>query len=851
MAVTDTVKRPLMPGQYVWACSKKDGKFRTIVGPDALDATEDEIFLVPDVRDPTKVCPVETATQAIRDFVTLAPDKYAVLYNPSEALTPEYPNGPYSSGRGDMKALKYGIKRVACSGRFPLWPGQKVEVRDVHTLSANQYLMVVVESENVDTAAPYYQLTLQCAAIKVAVVADASKIKESEQDQVVVSKPEESVMPAQKLVVGQRIIIPGSLTPTYIPPSGIEVVPDETTKLVVREAVVSGPTEFCVLIDEEGQPQPKKGPGRVFPGPNDRFMDKGSRNRVYDAYHIRNDRGLLLRVVADKISADELKKQLPSGTKLDDQKAVYTKGDEIFVGGSDSYLVPSTAFEVIDPETRQPHIGNDHSKVYIKAIGVDQKSGVYIANVSTGNVELKRGEVKLLLDPRKEKHVLRRIPGRMWNLMIAAGEQHKKVADTAMVETPWALSVVIPNNEAVLITSKSGRRCVVGPCTELLEFEEWFEVLTLSRGRPKSDDRQLETCFLRVKGNRISDSVELETEDFATIIVDLSYGVEFVGDDEERIKWFDYKDYVMLLCANLRSRLRNASKKYKLTDLYPIVADFVRDNVLGKKAEGEEHRPGLLFKENNMEVQEVEVLSVRIPDDSVAIGLEKANREVVTLQITDSAIVAQLASERKRDIIAAERDDLKKHQLARQKELELLKITDENEVSRMRDELLQKLRIKQAEDERRFKTTIEEMQSSLAEIARTRRVSDEEANREMRALSRDAIVKFRRDLASVQEALITASASADVDRLKAIQPKLIEAIEGLGDKQLATSLAQHLPDATGSLGLLLGEGGIKALKKMVEGTPIEAALNALADSAQKVLDASTKLAGKTDPEDLE
>jgi major vault protein len=638
------------------------------------------------------------------------------------------------------------------------------------------------------------------------------------------------------------------------------VVPDETTKSVVREAVVSGPTEFCVLIDEEGQPQPKKGPGRVFPGPNDRFRETGSRNRVYDAYHIRNDRGLLLRVVANTISAEELKKQLPIGTNLDDSRRNFTKGDEIFVGGTDSYLVPSTAFEVIDPDTRQPHVGNDHSKVYVKAIGVDQKSGVYIANVSTGNVGLRRGETKLLLDPRKERHVWRRVPGKMWNLMIAAGEAHKKVADTQMVETPWALSVVIPNNEAVLITSKDGRRCVVGPCTELLGYEEWFEVLTLSRGRPKSDDRQLETCFLRVRGNRITDSVELETEDFANIVVELSYGVEFVGEtDEDHVKWFDYKDYVMLLCANLRSRLRNAAKKIKLTDLYPVVADFVRDGILGKKTEGE-HRSGLLFKENNMMVQEVEVLSIQIPDGSVAAGLEDANRKVVRLQIGDTALAAELNSEKKRDDIDAQKDALAKLKLDRQREVELRKIgdkkvvdlqriTDENEVAKTRDQLAHELKVAQAENDKLLNTAVEEMKSSIAAIVRIRTNADEKNSLEIRNMARMAVIEFRQALAKVQQLLLTATAAADVERLKAIQPKLVEAIEGLGDKQLATSLAEHLPGATGSLGLLLGQGGIKAIKKMVEGTPIEGAINALSDTASRVAQDTNKVAGPSDSEE--
>ena len=92
---------------------------------------------------------------------------------------------------------------------------------------------------------------------------------------------------------------------------------------------------------------------------------------------------------------------------------------------------------------------------------MDQKSGVYVADVETGNVETVKGKTKLLLDPRKQKHVERIVPGYNWNLMIGHVEPHKKVRDSSSVTTPWAVSVRVPNNEAVLITSRDGRRPII------------------------------------------------------------------------------------------------------------------------------------------------------------------------------------------------------------------------------------------------------------------------------------------------------------------------------------------------------------------------------------------------------
>jgi major vault protein len=866
--MAEQVKRPLMVGQYAWTVSKKDGRFKPIVGPDPLEATDDDIFVVPDAADPIRVAPVDHPAAAIRNFVTLGPTEYAVIVNPTESQTLEYPNGQYSSGRGEMKSLRYGTKRITTAGHFPLWPGQRVEVRTIHHLFANQFVMVVVESAQVDKAAPYFELTAQCARIKKAVVDETVASKDGSEsiktaDIAADSPPKNAICAGTPLgtapqeaafQVGQRIIIPGSLTPRYIPPSGIEVVPDESGQ-IVREAVVLGPTEFCVLLDEDGRPQTKQGPGRVFPGPYDRFRTEGSRNRVYDAYHLRGDRGLLVRVVVDNITGKELAEQLPAECGSQLEKEVYLKGDEIFLGGFGAYLVPINAVEVVDPRTRRPHVGNDHSTVYVQAIGVDQKSGIYVANVGTGNVELMKGEKRILLDPRRQKHVHRSVPGRMWNLMIGEGEPHKRVAPDEMVDTPWALSVTVPNNTAVLVTSKDGRRPVVGPCMELLGYEEWLEVLTLSRGRPKTDEQQLETTRLRVTGNRITDQVALETGDAQLLAVDVSYGVEFVGEsDEERAKWFNYKDYVMLLCANLRSRLRAAAHRVKLADLRPLISDFVRDTILGSKPKEEgAHRPGLLFRENNMFVDEVEVLSLRIPDEEIAQRLSEADRGVVMRGIEDVAREVELESERRRNVIDAELAAIRQAQIERQRDLELARIQSAHLQEAKRQELDHTLRLRKEEDAVALAVLAERGHNGAAELARTRKAADDRLRITLQDEERRQVLAHRQTVAQIKQGLIDAMAKADVSRLQAIEPPLIKAIEGLGDKQLATALAEHLPQATGALGLLLGQGGIAALKRLAEGTPMADALDILTESSsQAQQDAQHQLpGGRNDPEPVD
>ncbi|MFA5986008.1 MAG: hypothetical protein WC819_01510 [Parcubacteria group bacterium] len=982
--MAETKRKSLMVRECIWVMNEKDGKTKCLIGPAALVTTGDDVGLMPDPADPTKVIPADEASKAIQPFVIVPYGKYVVITNPSETAKTDYPNGPWKPGENEIPDLSFGIKRVITHGNFPIWPGQSKEEREIHRLSSDDYLIVEVVGE-VDKSAPYYSITESCARIVKAVVDQATVAKDVEPlktgeesgenaEQASVSegssspsipKTETDMVEEITYKIGQRIVIPGSVTPTYIPPTGIELVsemrsvetskdalsqidvsrlkmdsrqvlakideaisngkitascfsavcqeagvhetraynterlanrfrdendmsehkalkeainhmdPDDFDKIgtwlvrpadvfvktegkkpsddpYVRKAKVPGPTQFCVLVDPEGIPQSYKGSGRVFPGPYDRFRTEGTSDGLYEAYHIRQDRGILLRVLIDGLSKAEIERQIPSCPKDVFEKNEYSKGDEIFVAGFDTFVVPSKSFEVINPETRKPHIGNDHTDVYIKAIGVDQKSGIYVADVNTGNIPTIKGEAKLLLDPRKSKHVKRKVPAHLWNLMVGHGEPHKMVREVSdmMVETPWALSIPVQNNEAALIIGKDRREVVVGPKVALLNYEEVFEILKLSMDTPKSDVRTLETCFLRISGNRISDEIHLETSDFVTIDLRLNFGVSFVGDsDKERVAWFNYKDPIGLLCSQVRSRLKAASRTVSLQDLYPRISDFVRDVILGKKPDGEGHRAGLLFKENNMLVNEVEVISYEIPDDDIADALRQCNREIVESQITTAKERVKLNAKELLEGIQKSSDALDIISARRKRNVESIQARQQHMVIKLQNSLTSVIKL----EEKNFACTLAQVEENLAnakaDALRKRSFADDNQDINLIATRRQKLVEFRQSLADIEEAIIEATAAADVSRLKAIQPRLVEALEALGNKELATALAENLPKAGGALGFLLGHKGLDALKAMVPGTMMEAGLNALGiTSKQLEAEAHATEKEKTDQE---
>jgi hypothetical protein len=388
---------------------------------------------------------------------------------------------------------------------------------------------------------------------------------------------------------------------------------------------------------------------------------------------------------------------------------------------------------------------------------------------------------------------------------------------------------------------------------ELLGYEETLEALRLSRGKPKSDVDLLETCFLRVTGNRISDQVDLETSDNVVIRVDVYYGVEFVGEtDAERIKWFNHRDYVKLLCTSVRSRLRAAARQMKLTELYADVAGFIRDTVLGVKPSGEgvQHRPNLKFSENNMLVNEVEVLSIRIPDDTIEQTLIEANREVVTTTIEDTTAAFQLDSAKRRDEMAGEQTELDKTQLKREQELALAHIEDVD----LREKKIEGLAHSRALTGQQRTQDLSEKQTAaddkLATLQRVRDEADAASKLKIKDELRTKVVDFRKAIAEIQKDLTGADADAIATKLEAVQPQLIAAIDSLGDKQALAALAEHLPEATGELGFLLGQGGLAGLQKLVEGTPFGKAIEALGVTSNQVEAAAEKEAA-TDASDVE
>ncbi|MDI1432887.1 hypothetical protein [Polyangium sorediatum] len=909
-------KIPVTERQFLWVQDDDKGEVTLHVGPTMVSPTAADRVVIDDGMGGFR----EDTTGKPQSMVELGDNQYAVLFNPL-LESDSGPNGRFKNGRNESRPLRNGTRSMIpgpCS--FYLRPGQRADVRDAHELASNQYLVVKVYGE-VDNNAPYYEVTARSAAITRATAENLDEQPTTTVDAL-------SPVPLKR---GQLIVIRGLDTQFYIPPTGVDIVPDtsiddsgaaisaaiarqvlaqsgeETAALeeyaaddeatglrgqarskvpnqfidqsarmrgrkaapsppppqaapapaaaiaaeakigaaavqdllassavrraleaearqarLIRRAVVLGEKEYCVIVDADGKREIKVGPARVFPGPYDTFMTLGSRNRVYDAYELLPQRALWLRVIAP-IKRAELAAKLPRGFEL--AKDEYFPGDELLLTGVSTFFVPFNEIECLSPETGQAVVGNDQSRVFIEAIGIDQKSGIYVRDLATGEVRLVRGKQSYLVDPRKEVQVTRTVPADDWNLWIASNEPHKETQRA--ITTPWALSILVPNNTAVLVTSANSRRVVEGPCVTLLGYEESLTSLSLSTGTPKSDDEPLRTCFLRTVGNRISDKITVETADFVRISVRVSYSVEFLADHKD--KWFNHENYIQFIVDRLRSIVRGKCRAMSLSALWPELPAVFRDTLLGERKDGA--RPGRLFTENGTLLSEVEVLGAEIEDREVAALMQKVQTESVTLAIGDRKAQEALASAKLRAEVERQTQELLAEARVRAAKLEELsrKLAHEAALAKAReDEAVHKERqsladTREAEAQKARLTRENEEKASMLDGFR----KDAEARVEAQRITHEAELAYVTRLRELEIKLIEVQSSATVAERQAVQKQLVEAMVALGDKLLLTEVAGNM----NLVSLFKGKDVGTILSEVLGGTKVMPTLRSIIDTA--------------------
>lgn len=644
MANDDLRDRDLVlpPNTFAYILDSTKGKVSVYVGPYKNSLSNTDTLVVWDTQR-SRFVPVNDVERATQVFQMAGEGQYIVLSNPAAPDKVHPPRG-MSTEATDLEVGRQ--VNIAGPDSFPLWPGQIAKTIDGHHLRHNQYLVVRVY----DAAAARQNWT----SAVVTPQAGAEGVVDQTTD----------------FTTGQLIVVNGTDVSFFIPPTGIEVVPD-SNRSFVREAVTLERLEYCILLDENGDKRYVQGPNVVFPRPTEQFVTRDDGSRKFRAIELNDHSGVYVKVIAEY---------------TDDDGTEHRVGEELFITGREE--------PVYFPRPEHGIIRYGGSKQVHYAIAIPEGEGRYVLNRDTGEVKLVRGPSMFLPDPRHEVVVLRILDTKSCELFYPGNTQAVEVNQTRAAEAmdfddsqrqrrlrgaaptsafamaagtaspmddllgagapeagdvlqrgttysrprsivldtkyEGAVTINIWPGYAVLVTNKADERRVErGPKTVMLEYDETILPLELSTGRPKDDRVLLRTAYLRTINNQVSDRIVVETKDLVRVEIDVSYRVNFEGETpEEQQKWFALENYIKVLADHCRSRLRNVAKQHGILDFYTQTIDIIRTALLGAPVDGV--RTGLVFDANNMRLFDVEVLNVSIEDPKVASLLTGAQSDALT-----------------------------------------------------------------------------------------------------------------------------------------------------------------------------------------------------------------------------
>lgn len=836
----------LAPGTYAYILDKSKGHVNVIVGPHKTSLSETDAPVVWSQENRTFVR-VGSLDSAVQSFVNAAEGYYVVLTNPAQSADQK---SPKEGGSDGMTKLNWGRKiNIPGPANFPLWPGQTADVIEGHHLRSNQYLLVRIYNDEeakqnwtkaiIKKQKPVVPPTIPPQKTDD----DVSRGPGAENQGTSTSNPSDIEKPIE-LVMGQLLVVNGTEVAFYIPPTGVEVIPEKGGSYV-RDAVTLERLEYCILLDENGNKRYVKGPAVVFPSPTEKFVTHGD-SRKFRAIELNEISGLYIKVIAD----------------YTEEGASYKAGDELFVTGKrQAIYYPRAEHAIIKYDDQEVH----------HAVAIPEGESRYVLERLKGVVKLVKGPTMLLADPRSEVIVKRIIdpktvelwyPGnkraieyneRLLELAAQEGSEYvsERITQVAALQTrarrlteerfageeisrkttytpprtvtldskyDGAVSIDVWTGYAVLVVSKTGeRRVVVGPQTVYLEYDESLQILELSTGKPKTTDRLERTVYLRVLHNQVSDIVRVITKDLVDLDIKLSYRVDFGGDDSQ--KWFSVENYVKFLCDHLRSMLRNAVKQKGIEEFNNNAINIIRDTVLGVAQEGEK-RKGRLFEENNMLVYDVEVLDVKINDASIASLIQSAQHESVQQAIAIAKKERELNATERSELIVQKMESARaateviKHQLKMEdagrqferdkqsldNEMEEMKVQFTKNLQTVKNEILtKKTRLEAEKAEQESWDDIEK-----AELARRKAKADQEL--------------------AEKEAEIEMEINAVVKKMEALTPNMVEAMKVFGDKLMVSKLAESMAP----IALANGVSFVDVAAKLFKGTALESTFERLA-----------------------
>ena len=725
------------------------------------------------------------------------------------------------------------------------------------------------------------------------------------------------------LTNGKLLVIRGTEVAFFIPPTGVRVVRDEATGSFVRKAVSLEKLEYAILLDESGDKEYAMGPQVVFPRPTQTFVEKDGLKK-FRAYELDARKGIYVKVIEDY----EGENHKNPGTSRK-----YTQGEELFITGDGMIYFPRKEHSIIKygeeemhyaiaiPEGQSRYVLNRETgevalvkgpkmflpdprkEVVTRRRLSDKECKLYYP----GNKEALRNNQELRaktkdMPAESVAALVTRETEQLHKFALSGGlesdptmrgftsDAHKGFGGdeftrqkdftpprTVILDTKYQGGVLIKpwTNFAIkVVDCKGGSRVVIGPASVTLEYDEELEHMSLSMGKPKTTDNLLETVYLCMHGNKVSDIVEVVTSDLVRARLKLSYRVNFEAENaDEQIKWFAVDNYVKFLCDHVRSVIKGVAKGFTISEFEAGYTEIIRDAILGKKVEGED-RKGMFFEENNMRIYDVDLLKVEVVDAEIQRMLNDARFDMVQqnlkLERKQRSVGATKALQKlSREELEAVRETEKAEHDASMERLQEKTIEDSGEaeaVRHLRDEeleharelagteqdhkhklieassefetakrladLARDLELKKVQQEADLTRTMDRQTAelALAEAKLAAQQSDLEVEKRLSAerllmvtAEQEQEVGHQAKLQELAERIHAAKVDAAVKVAEVMKGDVAAAINRLGEVEVAKMVAKEF----GDLAILEGQSGLAIANRLLGGFDIAKVLPAL------------------------
>jgi len=708
----------LTMNEYAHITDETKGEVSIYVGPNKASlAGSDRPSLFDKKSNRFKGVSLEAAIQA---FQLAEEGAYIVLENPADDEKNKHPAG---TGKITSPRLQTGKKvNIPGPASFALWPGQNAKMLQGHNLRSNEFVLARVYDE--EAAKANHSKAVIKTQTDVGSETTTDPVKPGAKAKTVAGESRTpSDIPSEKeLTMGKLFVIRGTEVSFYIPPTGIEVVPEHVNgeDRYVREAVTLERLEYCLLLDQNGNKRYVRGPAVVFPRPTEKFVEapiksnpEKAKAKKFRAQELTPTSGIHIRVIADYTEDDGTHRK---------------EGQELFVTGAEQPVYfPREEHAIIKYGEQDVHYG----------IAIPSGETRYVLDRNSGVISVETGPKVFLPDPRSQVIAQRALPLSLCSLLYPGNEEALTInaarlgldeqdimgvggANAAFLNSSYTRGVEDENYGAVaaVATPDGGRgRILIRAASKSLPGEAFdrknkftaprsvilntkydgavqttlwtgYAMLLVSKSGKVGERRVIQgpgTYTLEYdespqvltlsRGKPKNMDNPLKTVFLQTTANMVSDIVEVETKDFCRLNvklsyrvsfegdpnaWFNVDNYVKFLCDHMRSRIRSAVQKLGIEKFYGEHTDLLRDIVLGTSVPAKGDKEGAKASRPGTAFTEN---GMRIYDVEV-LGVEMQNPEVEKMLVSAQREVIQntlvLAGERRKLVYVKEAEELKR-----------------------------------------------------------------------------------------------------------------------------------------------------------------------------------------------